>query len=306
MRSVTANPSDAARAHLPNVAADGTPRRGTAYCTETLVLGRRLVVGIDDARDEWMAHHVLRAELRERDAAHAGEDAPRLDEAALLPALQIDLRHVAVYYGLGAEADARKEHLHLLGGRVLRFVQDDERVVERAPAHVGERRELDRSALEELAGFLEPHEVIEGVVQRAQVRIDLLREIARQEAEALARLDRGAHEHDALHLVALERIDGAGDREEGLARAGGADTESKIVGEDVLDVLDLVRRSPMEVHAPGEKLRTFGGRRGTAAVQELVQFELHVVERELAGGAAVEVFQCLRGALRLVSAHGEA
>src|SRR5437588_614658 len=83
-------------------------------------------------------------------------------------------------------------------------IEDDERMVQRAAAHVGERRELDRAALEQLAGLLEAHQVEQRVVERPQIRIDLLREIPRQEAEALARFDRGSREHDALHLVALE------------------------------------------------------------------------------------------------------
>src|SRR5207248_8941778 len=114
----------------------------------------------------------------------------------------------------------------LLGGRVLRLVEDDEGMVERAPAHVGERRELDRAALEELAGLVEAHEVEERVVERPQVRIDFLREVARQETEPLTRFDRWTGEDNALHLVALERVDRTGHREVGLAGAGGSDAES--------------------------------------------------------------------------------
>src|SRR3954462_12795457 len=42
-------------------------------------------------------------------------------------------------------------------------------MIERPTAHIGERRELDRAALEELAGLLEAHEVVERVVERPQV-----------------------------------------------------------------------------------------------------------------------------------------
>src|SRR5690606_39738705 len=56
---------------------------------------------------------------------------------------------------LRAVAEAREEHAHLLAGRVLRLVEDDERVVERAPAHERERRHLDLPALLELLGALE-------------------------------------------------------------------------------------------------------------------------------------------------------
>src|ERR1041384_3239982 len=99
-------------AHLRREAAAGTPRAPTAYCTETLFFLRALCVGIDDARDQRMAHHVLRAELGEGDAAHAGEDAARLDQAALLAAREVDLRHIAVHHCARAEAYAREEHLH--------------------------------------------------------------------------------------------------------------------------------------------------------------------------------------------------
>ena len=48
-----------------------------------------------------------------------------------------------------AEPEARQEHLHLLGRRVLRFVEDDERVVQRAAAHERDRRDFDDAALEQ-------------------------------------------------------------------------------------------------------------------------------------------------------------
>src|SRR5687768_18335438 len=72
---VTSMPGKAASAQPRSDAVAGTPRRGTASCTATLFLVRVLLVGIDDARDQRMAHHVLGAELGERDAAHPGEDA---------------------------------------------------------------------------------------------------------------------------------------------------------------------------------------------------------------------------------------
>src|SRR5262245_10152041 len=87
-------------------AAPGTPRRGTAYWISTLFFLLARVVGIDDAGHERMAHHVLRAGLGEGDAAHARQDAARLDQAALLAAREVDLRDVAVHHRLGAEADA--------------------------------------------------------------------------------------------------------------------------------------------------------------------------------------------------------
>ena len=78
----------------------------------------------------------------------------------------------------------------------------------------------------QLRRLVEAHQVVERVVQRPQVRIDLLREVAGQEAQPLARFDGGPHEHDALDRVALERVDRARDGEVGLAGARGADAEA--------------------------------------------------------------------------------
>src|SRR5256885_10437861 len=63
---------------------------------------------------------------------------------------------------------------------------------------------------------------------RPQVRIDFLRQVARQETETLAGLDRRAHQHDALHLVALECVDRARHRKVGLAGARRADADRAV------------------------------------------------------------------------------
>ena len=94
-------------------------------------------------------------------------------------------------------AEAREEHLHLLGGRVLRLVEDHEGVVQRAAAHEGERRHLDHAALDQALRLVEVHHVVERVVERAQVGVHLLGEVAGQEAELLARLDRGPRQDHA-------------------------------------------------------------------------------------------------------------
>ena len=103
---------------------------------------------------------------------------------------EVDLGHVAGDDRLRVEADARQEHLHLLGGGVLRLVEDDERVVERPAAHERQRRDLDRPALDQPLDALELEHVVQRVVERAQVGIDLGRDVAGEEAELLARLDR--------------------------------------------------------------------------------------------------------------------
>ena len=88
---------------------------------------------------------------------------------------------------------------------------------------------------------LEAHHFVQRVVHRPQIRIHLLRQVAGQKAQALAGLDRRAHQHDAPHLLRLQRLDRAGDREVGLAGARRADAEGQIMRADIVEVFGLIR-----------------------------------------------------------------
>src|SRR5215212_5604604 len=124
--------------------AAASPPSGTAPCGPQL--GRLAlavgVIGLDYALHELVAHHVLAAEADELDPLDGFEYLADDYQSRALVAREVDLGNVARDHHLRAEPEARQEHLHLLGARVLGFVEDDEGVVEGAPAHVGERRDL--------------------------------------------------------------------------------------------------------------------------------------------------------------------
>jgi hypothetical protein len=98
-----------------------------------------------------------------------------------------------------------------------------------------------------LADAVVAHQVVEGIVERAQVGVDLLRQVAGQKAEALAGFDRRSGQDDALDQVALEGIDGRGDGEIGLAGAGRADAEGDVVFLDRLQVFHLARCTAVQL-----------------------------------------------------------
>src|SRR5215212_545704 len=166
---------------------------GDAALTERLVR-------FDDLLDEAMAHHVLVVEVNERDALDLRDNLERLDEPRRARARQVDLRDVAGDDRLRAKPEARQEHLHLLAGGVLRLVENDEGIVERAAAHEGQRRDLDDALGDELLGALDVHHVVQRVVERPEVGVDLLLHRPGEEAELLAGLDGGTGEDDALDL----------------------------------------------------------------------------------------------------------
>jgi hypothetical protein len=154
----------------------------------------------------------------------------------------VDLGDVTGDDGHGPEPDAGQEHLHLLGRRVLRLVEDDEGPVQGAAPHERERRDLDRPPLEEPGCALGLHHVEQRVPQRPEVRVDLGHQVAGQEAESLPGLDRRAGEDDAAHLLRLERLHRHRHRQPALAGAGRADAEGDHVGGDGVDVALLPAR----------------------------------------------------------------
>ena len=163
------------------------------------------------------------------DALDARQDAHRLDQARLLPWRQVDLGRVAVDDHARAFAEARQEHLHLHRGGVLRLVEQHDGVGERATAHEGQRRHLDHAGLEAALDVPRLHEVVKGVVDRPQVRIDLLAHVARQKAEPLAGLHGRPRQDQAFDLPLLEKRDRMADRKPGLARSGRTFGEDEFV-----------------------------------------------------------------------------
>lgn len=197
-----------------------------------------------------MADDVDRRHAHDADALDILEDLAGLAQARSDAARQIDLPEVARDDHARAEAQARQEHLHLLVRRVLRLIEDDEGVLERAAAHVGERRDLDDALGHELLVAVLAEDVLQGIVERAQVRIDLVLQVARQEAETLPRLDGRARQDDAAHFFVAQGSDSHDDGQVRLARARRADAERDGIMANRVEVAALSERLRAHVAAP--------------------------------------------------------
>ncbi len=157
-------------------------------------------------------------------------------------------------------ARARDDRLHLVGGEVLGLVHDEEDVVERAAADVGERRDADLLVLDHLRERLVlaalPGEAVadhgEVVPQRLHVGVELALDVAGEEADvAVPQRHDGAREVDLVVAPAL--LEGGGQRQERLAGAGAAGQRDEldlgahqgVEREDLLGVarLDAVGRA---------------------------------------------------------------
>ena len=123
---------------------------------------------------ESRADDVFFAELVDADAGNAAADFHGFDEAGFLSRGQVNLGDVAGDDGFGIETEARQKHLHLFAGGILRFIENYEGIIQRAPAHEGERRNFDNSLFQEAFELIGIEHVVERVVERAHVGIDFL------------------------------------------------------------------------------------------------------------------------------------
>src|SRR5882757_6343498 len=106
-------------------------------------------VGVDDLGNEPMAHHIHTGQLGEMDVVDVVQDVDRRPQAGPGAARQVDLGDVPGDDHLGPEPQPGEEHFHLLGGRVLRLVENDERIIKRSTPHVPEWRNLNYPRSEE-------------------------------------------------------------------------------------------------------------------------------------------------------------
>ncbi|CDN41744.1 hypothetical protein BN871_AK_00160 [Paenibacillus sp. P22] len=215
----------------------GPCRQQSSLCLDFSIL----IVGHDDFLHKGMPDDILLHELDEADLRNVRKDALRFLETGFLASRKVDLGDVARYDHLGSEAKPRQKHFHLLGSRILGLVQNDVGVVQSPSAHVRERRDLDDSPLERLGGRLRPHDVMQRVVERAQVRVHLLLQVAGKEAEILARLDGRTGKQNSFDRAFLQRSDSHDDSQVGFARAGRSDAEHDVPGLDHLDVMALAQ-----------------------------------------------------------------
>ena len=216
---------------------------GRKRAGRTAVGGARrgvLVVGLDDALDEIVADNVVLVEIDHGDSLDIADDFDGFDEAGAASVGQIDLGDVAGDDGLGIEAEAGEEHLHLLAGSVLRLVEDDDGIVESAAAHESERSDFDNVLFEEALELIGFEKVVQGVIERTHVGIDLLLKGAREKTEAFAGFDGGTGEDDAIDLLGKKSLDGHGDGEIGLSGTAGTDGENHIVRFESFDIALLI------------------------------------------------------------------
>ena len=158
------------------------------------------------------------------------------------------------------------------------------------PAHERQGCHLDLAGAHSADHLVARHHVVQRVVERAQIRIDLFLQVARQEAEALAGFDRGAAQHDAFHPVGEQHRHRLGHRQVGLAGACRAKREHHFVACERLDIGVLPRRARPHGAAAGANCRQVGERQPGIVVGSVQ----HAYGRvHITGGHSLTAFEAL-------------
>ncbi len=186
-----------------------------------------------------MAHHVCGGQAADGNVLHPVQYPYGVLQTGNLVVRQIDLGHVAGDDDFRAEAKTGQEHFHLLPGGVLGFVQNDEAVVQGAATHIGQRRDLDGAALLIFLEGLRPQHIIQRVIQRPEIGVYLILQIAGQKAQPLPCFHSRTGQDNAVHRALPEGGHGGSNRQIGLAGTRGADADGDGVLHDGLHVVLL-------------------------------------------------------------------
>ena len=177
------------------------------------------LVGLDDAGHQGVSDDICRLQLNPGNPLHRAQDPSGMEEARRLPLGQVELRRIP------GDDDARpcthpgEEHLHLGRGRVLGLIKNDKGIVEGATTHVGEGHHLDDFPVAVATDLIVIEHLVKGVIERAQVRVDLLLEITGKKAEFFPRFYRRAAEDQLANFTRLEGFDSSLDCEIGFSRS---------------------------------------------------------------------------------------
>ena len=124
-----------------------------------------------------MADNILLRKIALCNAIHVLENMQRIHKAAAGTVRQIDLGHIAGHNHLGTYTHTGQKHLHLLRCGILRLIQDDKGIIQRAAAHICQRSNLNDLLFHQALIGLSAQHIEQAIVERAQIRVHLLLQI---------------------------------------------------------------------------------------------------------------------------------
>ena len=122
-----------------------------------------------------------------------------------------------------------------MGGRVLGFVQDNDGIIEGSPTHKGQRGYLDDIVFHIFLQLDSRNHILQGIVERLQVRIEFVFHLSGQESQLLTRFHRRTAQDNLAHFLILQGFHGKGNGHKGFSRSGRTRRKDQVVFLECLD-----------------------------------------------------------------------
>lgn len=165
-----------------------------------------------------MTDDVLFIEVNEIDTGNIFQDAGSFNKARALIPGQIYLAAIAGDDKLGGRAHPGEEHLHLAVRGILSFVQDHKSVIQGAPAHEGQRGNLNNASFQVILELFRGNHFPQGIVERLKVGVQLFLEVTGEKAQVFPCFHGWSGKNKPLDLFILQRINSQGYRGISLSR----------------------------------------------------------------------------------------
>src|SRR5690606_20706757 len=123
-----------------------------------------LIVSPEDLLHEFVSYHILLVQLDVRDAVNVSKYSHSRGETASLIPRKVHLRHLTGDDCLRIRSDTSEKHLYLEVRRVLRLIQDNERIVKRTSTHVSKRCNLDRAGRHIISQLVGRDHVVQRII----------------------------------------------------------------------------------------------------------------------------------------------
>ena len=141
-----------------------------------------------------------------------------------------------VMTALEPKPEPGQKHLHLFGSCILGLIEDDKGVVERSASHEGQGSDFDDAPFQQSGGPIKIHHVMEGIIEGAEVRVDLFSDVPRQKSKLFARLHCRSGQDNPLDLLLHEGGNSHGHGKIGLPCSRRTDADDEIISPNGIDV----------------------------------------------------------------------
>src|SRR5271157_82991 len=163
----------------------------------------------------------------------------RLYKTRYLIMRKIYLCYITCNDGFRSESQPGQEHLHLFRCRVLRFIQNDKRVIQSSPPHKCQRSYFYDSLVNEGRRLVKINHVKKSIIERPEIWVNLFGKVAGQKSEPLTSFNSRPCQNNPIDFLIKKRRDSHGHSKVCFACSRRTYCKDNIVASDQINIYFL-------------------------------------------------------------------